>query len=256
MSASIEVIGNRAGSPGPDGPASGYLLRVGETSILVDCGPGVLAGLAAKGAVDELDAVIISHRHADHSADLPPFGYHQAFPRPRPRLPLYAPTGFSDYIRALDEVHGIPTLETLRTPIATQFELREVEPGTTFWAAGVQVDTVAAQHPVPCLSMRFPECGLVYTADTAKTPALAELALGAGLLLAEATYVSPEGHDFQAHGHMSGFEAGELAAEAAVSRLVLTHMEDYRYAQQTLQNAASRFSGRIDIAWVGQRYEL
>lgn len=256
MSASIEVFGNRAGSPGPDGPASGYLLRIGATSILVDCGPGVLAGLAAKDAIESLDAVIVSHRHADHSADLPPFGYHQAFPKPKPRLPLYAPAGFSAYIEALDAVHGIPTLDTLRTPIATQFDLQEIDPGATFSAARVQVDTVAAQHPVPCLSMRFPECGLVYTADTAKTPALVELARGARLLLAEATYVSPEGHDFDAHGHMSGFEAGELAAEAAVSRLVLTHMADYRYAQQTRENAASRFDGRIDIAWVGQRYEL
>lgn len=254
--ASLEVFGNRAGSPGPDGPASGYLLRGGGKTVLVDCGPGVLAGLASADVIGELDAVIISHRHADHSADLPSFGYHRAFPAPQPPLPLYAPTGFGEYIEALDRVHGIPTLDDLRTPITSQVRLHEVRPGETFWAAGIQVDTVEAKHPVPCISMRFPDFGFVYTADTAKTDNLVELARGARLLLAEATYVSGDGYDFDAHGHMSGFEAGELAEEAGVERLVLTHLADYRYALETSANASSRYGGTIELARVGQSFEL
>lgn len=256
MISELEIFGNRAGSPGPDGPASGYVLRVNGRTLLIDCGPGVLVGLTKAGVVDEIDAVIISHRHADHSADLAPFAYHQAFPAPKEPLPLFAPTGFAEYIASLDNVHGIPTLDTLRQPIASQFTLHEVEPGESFSASGVTVDTVAAKHPVPCLSMRFPEAGLVYTADTAKTPDLVRLATNASVLLAEATYESPDGHDFETHGHMSGFEAGELATEAAVGRLVLTHLEDFRRAEQTKRNAASRYNGDVSVAQVGHRILL
>lgn len=256
MNNSLFIVGNRAGSPGPDGAASGYVVTIEEKNILVDCGPGVIATLASKGLLDRIDAVIVTHKHADHSADLPAYAYHQAFPTPQPRIPMYVPTGFGEYVEALDAVHGIPTLKDLKSPIAAQFEITEVEPGSSFEVMGVQVDTVRALHPVPCLSLRFPQAGLVYTSDTAKTNDLVGLATNAKLLLSEATYASSDGMDFSAHGHMSGFEAGDLATEAGAGHLVLTHMEDYRCYEETVANAASRFVGPISVAWVGTRFRL
>jgi len=256
MSAELLIVGNRAGSPGPDGPAGGYVLQVDGKNILIDCGPGVLAELARRRLSQQIDAIIISHRHADHSADLPAYSYHQSFPRVQEPIPLFAPEGFAEYLDALDSIHGIPTLAEMRTPIRTQFELSTVEPGSSFSVAGFQVNTILASHPVPCLSIQFPELGFVYTADTAKTPALVAFSRGAKLLLSEATYPNPEGHDFTEHGHMSGFEAGELAAESGVDRLVLTHLSDYDDAEETLANARSRFPGSITLAEVGARFPL
>ncbi|NED93708.1 MBL fold metallo-hydrolase [Phytoactinopolyspora alkaliphila] len=256
MNAALTVIGARAGSPGPNGPGSGYLLSIGATAVLLDSGPGVLAGLLNHCSTDELDAVVISHQHADHTADLVPFGYHRSFPEPKPPLPLYGPEGIAGYVAALDQVHGIPTLEHMKAPIATYLPLTEVKPGASITVNDVVIDTIAAAHPVPAISMAVPSVGFVYTADTALTDELVELSRGARLLLAEATYPEPEGHDFDEHGHMSGHEAGQLAARAGVAHLVVTHMSDIEDAERTVRNAASHYGGPISVAVPGQRYRL
>ncbi len=250
------VLGNRAGSPGPDGPASGYLVSHAGGRLLIDCGPGIATGLAVRGLIGAVDAIIVTHRHADHSLDLTALAYHRAFPERLAPIPLYAPTGFGAYVSELDRAFGIPTLDELRTPIGTQFPLTEVEPGTGFTTAGLKITTVRAAHPVPCLSLGLPELGLVYTADTALTDDLITLANGADLLLAEATYPTPEGRDFTAHGHMSGFEAGRLARKAGVERLVLTHLSDFADAEPTLANARTEFAGTSWVCAVGESIPL
>lgn len=252
----LRVIGCRAGSPGRNGPASGYLLEVGDRRILLDCGPGVLAGLTTRGLAENIDAVIITHRHADHSADLAPFGYHRSFPVVQPPLPLFGPTGITEYFDSLDALHGIPSIPEMATPIATQFPPTEVEPGSSFEVVGVRVDTVLAQHPVPCISLRFPDVGLVYTSDTGITDDLVELSRGARVLLGEATYPTEEGRDFSAHGHMGGAELGRLARAAAVDHLVVTHLSDIGQAAETEKHLRTEFTGRATFAEPGQIYSL
>ncbi|MGH3747903.1 MAG: MBL fold metallo-hydrolase [Micromonosporaceae bacterium] len=261
MSGVLTVIGCRAGSPGASGPASGYVVEVASSSgmpvrLVIDCGPGVLAGLAARGLTDHIDALIISHQHADHSADVPPFGYHRSFPVIQPPVPLYGPTGIGDYLRTLDQIHGIPTIPEMATPIATQFPIHEVEPGDSFQVAGIQVDTLRAFHPVPCISIRLPQLGFVYTSDTGLTDELIDFSRGAALLLAEATYPTEEGRDFTAHGHMGGAEAGRLAREAGVDHLVVTHLSDFSQAAETEGHVRKHFDGRVSFAEPGQQHQL
>ncbi len=186
--------------------------------------------------------------------DIAPYAYHRSFPEALQTIPMFGPPGFGDYLDALDSVHGIPTIEEMRTPVPTRFALTEIEPGTSFLIGDVRVDTILAQHPVPCLSMRFPDFDIVYTADTAKTAELAEFCRSARLLLAEATYASPDGHDFSGHGHMSGVEAGQLAQESESQHLVLTHMSDYNQADETVANARAHYSGLISVAEVGSQF--
>lgn len=255
MNATLTIIGCRAGSPGRNGPASGYVVESGGKRIVIDCGPGVLAGLAARDLTD-VDGLIISHQHADHSADVAPFGYHRSFPKIRPPVPLYGPTGIGEYLSTLDDVHGIPTIPEMATPIATQFPIHEVEPGESFDLAGIRVDTLLAFHPVPCISIRLPELGLVYTADTGLTDELIAFSEGAKVLLAEATYPTEEGRDFSAHGHMGGAEAGRLAREAKVDLLVVTHLSDWAQRDETETHVAKEFDGSVAFAEPGQQYSL
>lgn len=253
---SLTIIGNNAGSPSATGPAASYLLTIGQTKVLIDAGSGSLAGLAARGVSRDVDGIVISHRHADHSLDLVAYAYHQSFPEQRPPLALYGPPGFGTYLDELDRVHGIPTLPTMLTPLRTQFALTEVPLGSSFTVAGLRVDTVAAAHPVPCMSMRFPEVGLVYTADTALTDDLITLSAGADVLLAEATYPTSDGRDVTTHGHMSGLEAGRLARLARAGQLVLTHLGDYADVEATVANARSEFDGPVSVARVGAELPL
>jgi len=255
VNGTLTIIGCRAGSPGRNGPASGYVVEADGKRVVIDCGPGVLAGLAARGLSD-VDGMIISHQHADHSADVAPFGYHRSFPEILPPVPLYGPTGIEAYLDTLDDVHGIPTIPEMATPIATQFPIHEVEPGESFELAGLRVDTLLAFHPVPCISIRLPQLGLVYTADTGLTDELIEFSRGAKLLLAEATYPTEEGRDFSQHGHMGGAEAGRLAREAGVDHLVVTHLSDWAQRDETETHVVKEFDGRISFAEPGQQYSL
>ncbi|MGH8879040.1 MAG: MBL fold metallo-hydrolase, partial [Stackebrandtia sp.] len=136
------------------------------------------------------------------------------------------------------------------------FPLTEVEPGESFEVGGIQVDTLLAFHPVPCMSIRLPQLGFVYTADTGLTDELVEFSRGAKLLLAEATYPTEEGRDFSRHGHMGGFEAGKLAHEAGVEQLVVTHLSDIDQADETEGHVRKQFDGTVCFAAPGQRYAL
>jgi len=253
--ASVEVIGSSAGSPQQSGAASGYLLRAAGLTILVDCGPGVVSALAASGHIGDLDAVIVSHEHFDHSGDLMALAYHRAFPVRRRPLPLYAPSSLRRTLERFDELFGIPTLEDLKAPLRTQLPIVDVAIGSSFTIGDLQVDTLAASHPVPTMSMRFPQLGLVYTADTALTPELIRFSQGC-TLLAEATYVTAHGRDFSAHGHMSGIEAGRLAVEADSPLLVLTHFADPRESAETLAHSAEHFAGPLTRATPGMMIPL
>jgi ribonuclease BN (tRNA processing enzyme) len=256
MSATLTIIGCRAGAPAGGASASGYLIESAERRLLVDCGPGVVLTLATQEPFPAIDAVVISHRHADHCADLVALAYRRRFPQALPPLPLFGPPDLLPLLARLDELFGMESLPALVRPLQDTFAFHPVTPGATFEAAGFLVESCAAHHPVPTLSLRWPTLGFVYTADTALHSDLISFATGADLLLAEATYADEAGHDLQTHGHMTAAHAGILAQQAGVKRLTLTHLADLRIREVTRQVAELHYDGPITIAEAGQTCTL
>ncbi|MDR8019684.1 MBL fold metallo-hydrolase [Nesterenkonia aerolata] len=256
MTATLTVLGASACAPTPLGPASGYLLEHSGGGLLIDCGPGVVARLAAEGLLDRVTAVLASHSHADHCADLTVLAYRRSFPTVQRALPLYAPTDFPGKLDGLDEVFGIPSLSTMRTPLRSQFDLIQVEPGQSLQIDGLSVETIRADHPVPTLSMRFPDLGFVYTADTGYTEELVELSREARLLLAEATYRAADGIDVTGHGHLDGHTVGDLGAAAEVRHLAVTHLADPAQTADIEAEARTRFGGELTMVKPGMTFEL
>jgi ribonuclease BN (tRNA processing enzyme) len=211
----------------------------------------VIGRLASTGDLADVDAVLVTHEHLDHCADLITLAFRRAFPQRLEPIPLYGPAALARVIDGLDQVFGISTLPELRTPLNDQLPFTPIELGADVSIGDVRVETLGASHPVPTLSLRFPDLDLVYTSDTGLTDALVEFASGTGTLLAEATYVDEKGRDFTAHGHMGGAEAGELAARADAGLLVITHLSDPDDEQLTLEAARSRFGGAIEFARPG-----
>ena len=66
----LTILGASPAAPNPGGACSGYLLRQGETAVLMDCGAGTAGRIALHVAPNRLQGVAISHLHPDHYFDL------------------------------------------------------------------------------------------------------------------------------------------------------------------------------------------
>ncbi len=260
MTAKLTIIGASACAPTALGAASGYLLEVtsGERreGILIDCGPGVIATLAKNQMLDRVTALLVSHSHADHCADLTVLAYRRSFPEVLPPIPLIAPEDLTKRLPSLDEVFGIPSLETMKTPLSTQFDIQVRNPGESFDVAGLRVETIVADHPVPTMSIKFPELGFVYTADTAYTEELEKFASDSKFLLAECTYRAADKVDVSGHGHLDGHTVAELASQAAAQHLLVTHLADPEHSDDIYKEVQTIFPGKVTMVAPGMEFEL
>ena len=170
----LTVLGRSPASPNPGEACAGYLVEGGGARLLVDIGPGVVAQLVRRHHPDELDAVVISHMHADHMLDLVTLRY--VYPwRERPkdqRLRVFLPPGSADQI--LDLAKGVGNARHFES----SFRLAEHDGASPLPFEGLTMTPVQTQHYIPCWGFRFEADGrrLAYTADTAPCDGLTDLA--------------------------------------------------------------------------------
>ena len=135
----LTVLGSATPYPSADNPCSGYLVSSGDSRIWVDAGNGTLGPLQQHVRLDELDAIWISHLHADHSADLLTayYGALYADIRLTAPIPLYGPPGIADRLA------GFLTNTSTRSPIESAFAVTELAEGATYCCARPRAHT----HP-------------------------------------------------------------------------------------------------------------
>jgi ribonuclease BN (tRNA processing enzyme) len=221
----LTVLGSGTYLPDPERGAPGFLLQHGTTNVLVDCGSGTLQRLARAGFDPVgLDAIVITHRHIDHCADLPAILFHiKHLPSPaRLRdLPIFAGTGFQAHLDALIEAYG-SSLEPTAFDLVVH-ELPTDGPGHTTIEEGLELDTQPAVHAAGALHLRFRnEEGLTvaFSGDTGPSEALEQLAAGADLFVCECALADGQEYPF----HLSAKDVAELVAAARPRRAVLTHL--------------------------------
>lgn len=240
------VLGCDGGWPSAGGATSGYLVRHDGFNLWVDCGVGTMASLLEHIDVLEVGAVAISHEHPDHFLDLFMHYVGRYFnpDRPSDSVPVFLPPGLLDKAVSIQpDLRGI-------------FDFHEISPGEGFGAGPFRIGTARMAHPVLTLGMRIEADGatLAYSADTGPTPDLTELARDADILLAEGTwYALPEGSPPL---HLSGHEAGQHASDAAVGKLVVTHVWPTYDRSVIFEQAREKFSGPVELAEKGLRIEL
>lgn len=239
---------------GPDSPASCYLVEADDDSgrtwrILLDVGNGAIGALHNYTDPLGIDGVLISHLHPDHCLDLCGYyvmrKYHPS--GQQPRLTVHGPSGTGERMaRAYDLPDG--------PGMSLEFDFVTYDGPVTI--GPFTIEPVPVVHPVEAYGLRVSAGGstLAYTGDTATCEALEGLADGVDLLLAEASFRAADENPPDVH--LTGEDAGRLAASAGVGRLVITHVPPWFDKQAMLAEAQSVWSGPAELARAGAVYEV
>ena len=261
----ITVLGTSPAWQDAGGACSGYLVEAGGTCVLLDCGCGVFGKLRRHREYWEVDAVVVSHLHADHILDLVPYASALTYaPRQQPvpvaghpgtdtpaRPQLIAPAGAAEAFGRICTGAGMRAEHIERA-----FALTEYAPQDTFSLGPIEVAFQPVPHflPTNAVELREGAARLTFSADCAPNDELAEFARDTSLLLIEATLPRPERSGVR--GHLTPAEAGEHGRRAGARRLVLTHFSDELDAEWARGEAERTFGGPVEVAREDAVYEL
>jgi ribonuclease BN (tRNA processing enzyme) len=261
----LRVLGKSPAWQDAGGACSGYLVVADGTRMLLDCGSGVFGKLRSVLDYADVDAVVVSHLHADHILDLIPFASaltyaprHQPVPvdgwpgtddPPRPRL--VAPPGAREAFRRLCAASGMR-----EGHIEDAFALEEYDPASAVRIGALEVTFQPVPHflPTQAVGVASGAHRLTYSADSSPSDDLCAFARDTDLLLIEATLPRPEREG--PRGHLTPEEAGEHGRRAGARRLVLTHISDELDAEWARREAERGFGGPVEIAHEGAVYAL
>ena len=248
MRVRLTVLGGCGAWPEPGRACGGYLVEHDGFRLLIDPGYATVPQLLQRVAADEVGAVFVSHGHPGHCADLNPLLRARALrDDPAPPLPVYAPAGALDAVLALDRPQTL----------AGAYEVHVFAAGASLEIGPFRAGTWLLPHWLPNAGIRLAAGGrvLACTGDSGPAEAVRELARGADLLLAEATYPERVPEDSLPY-LSSAADAGRHAARAGAGRLILTHLWPGTSHQQAHAAAASAYDGRISIAAPGRVIDL
>jgi ribonuclease BN (tRNA processing enzyme) len=262
----LTVLGKSPAWQDADGACSGYLLQDGDTTVLLDCGNGVFGKLRHFVDYVDVDAVVISHMHADHFVDLVPYSYalihaprQQPVPVPpwpgtdRPASPrLLLPPGGRATVRQVVGAWGNDDLVEQAFGVEEYATDSRVEIGPLAFTFAPMPHFVES-HAIAVVSSNGPG-RFAYGADSRPASELVEFARDADLFLCEATLPRPERSGER--GHLTAEEAGHHAQQAGAKRLVLTHISDELDPGEAQRRAAAAFDGPVDVAQEGAVYEV
>ncbi|MEV8318409.1 MBL fold metallo-hydrolase [Streptomyces sp. NPDC059900] len=245
----LTVLGGCGAWPTAEQACSGYVVEHDGFRLLVDPGYATFPRLLELMTPGCVDAVLVSHGHPDHCADLNPLLRARALGGTRlPPLALHAPHGALDAVLALDK----PGM------LASSYTVRPFRPGERFGLGPFAVQTWDLPHFVPNAGLRLSAGGVsvAYTGDTGPSPDISRLADGADLFLSEATYLHTVPDPGDAPYLLTAQGAGRYAARAGAGRLLLTHLWPGTDPQAALAAAAQTYDGPVAVASGGLAVDL
>lgn len=246
----LTVVGCSGSVPSAVSSASCYLIEHDGFRLVIDLGNGAFGSLQQYLRPNEIDAIALSHLHADHCIDMTALhvAYRVGGYPLRGLVPVYGPP---DSGRRLAEAAG---LDTGGVGLSSSCSFHDIT--TTTSIGPFQLRTARMAHPVHTNGIRLDvdATSFVFSGDTGPCPEIELLAMDADLLLAEAAFV--DGDDNPPALHLTGKQAGQIANNANVTQLILTHIPPWNDSAQTLEEAKSSFGGTIELATPGMVKEL
>lgn len=238
----LTIVGHWGGYPAINGATSCYLLEKDNFSLVIDMGSSALSKLQSYIDVTNIDAVILSHYHTDHIADIGVLQHarlvqtylqgHQEI------LPIY---GHTEDITAFNTLSHDYTSGVIYHP---QNELT-IGPFT--------INFFRTKHSVPCFGMRITDGvhTFVYTADTAYDDGWMTFTEGANMLLADCNFYAHQEENALAAGHMTSIQGAYIAQQAAVDELILSHLPHFGDHEQLVTEAKQYFTNKVHLATEG-----
>ncbi len=247
----VTFLGTGAAMPTGERFQTGLLLEDPDGDaepLLVDCGSGVLHGLAETAVGYEgLSTVLLTHHHLDHVSDL------MALLKARwlageTELAIVGPEGTESLVDGLFDVHKY---------MDGRFDLsiREIGPGSDT-VAGYDIEAVETVHSMYCLAYRFETADAVFTfsADSEATDPIADLADGSAVLAHDCSF--PDGIDVDNHPTPS--QLGAVLAGHEIGRVYLTHLYPHTdgHHEEMVESVEEQFDGDVRIASDGLTVDL
>jgi ribonuclease BN (tRNA processing enzyme) len=232
---SITPLGCSAMYATADAAASGYLVDLDGFRLWLDAGGGTWQRLLNHVDFAEVDGVLLTHRHPDHTIDLFQFFHARLYgERDLPNIPLWAPE------------ETIARITGFSSELEETFDIVPIEGGGVIDVGGGKASFVEMKHSVQTCGVRLESEGavLAYTADTGPNSDFRSLAVDADVVFCEATFQDSDQPWWE--GHMSATQAGRMIGEVGGSRLVLTHLPPTRDHGLSLDEA-KRECGTADV---------
>lgn len=254
----LTVLGSSGAFPGPGHACSGYVVEASGARVVVDLGWGTLPrlfDLLGDHTGDGLDAVVITHEHPDHMADL--YGLFRARwygRRDGQPIPLLSPAGVRERLLHDHDGHA--------EDVARVFDWREA-PGDPLAVGAVTIESLNLPHYVPNAGVRVraDDTVVAFTGDTGPSPRLADLGRDADLFVVDATDrhqqadVGPAPPGTPAL-NLTATEAGAAARAAGARRLMITHLWPGNDPERSRRDAAESYGDDVLVARDGLVVEV
>jgi ribonuclease BN (tRNA processing enzyme) len=241
----ITIVGYWGSYPEEGEATTCYLLQTKNYNILIDCGSGALAAVQKYISLDDIDAIILSHYHWDHIADVFPYQYNTAISfnignRKRP-LEIYGHKKDNMFDKLKYNEYCIAKVINEKTIL--NFD-------------SLKVSFTWCKHPVPSLAMKFEENGseFVFSGDTEYCEGIVEISKNADIFLCECSFYDEQYGKLK--GHLTAGEVGEISQKSNVKTLVLTHLPHYGDIDKLKEQALKKFEGKIEMAYSGKIFEI
>lgn len=211
-------------------------------------GSGSFANMRRYLAAENVTAVVISHMHPDHFLDIIPMRYALRYgPRTNGRrVRLLLPPDGEQVLRKMVDAFDS---ESCADYLGDVYEISSYDPTRPLRLGDVTLTFAATAHYIPTFAVRYQVDGasLTFSADTALEPRVCALGRATDVFLCEATLL-PGDHETNGRGHLSAREAGMMARDAGVRRLVLTHYGSETNDAELISEARATFDGEITVA--------